>query len=661
LTLTLNDGTLPRATWSVDDTRVGSVGADGVFHANGLVGGLVVVTGTVGSGVVSTTITVNVDITDGAAAVPAASQTVLRTGGAGGDALFRWLYPYTGTVFPRGLAAPLLQFDAASANATYLKITAPHFSYQQFAVAALPLRVTIPPAIWTGVTRTAGPRDAVNVAVTKLTGTVATGPVTQSWNIAGGSMTGIVYYNTYKSLKAPFGGIMRVPAGQDATPLIAAAAGSTCGTVCHSVNPNGSVLSASTGNALILGDQNPTNSLTFNLTAAGTAVARTPAGVRDGRLFSFSALTPDGRVAFVDGLPPLRWPPFIPHGIFSTLGYPSKLVDTATGLDIPAPTLPPLVRYATMPSFSPDGTQVAFINGDRLAPTCIDEGCVGTCLDTCPRVLTVLDYNPAVNPPAFSNLRDVVTQAGAGKAVAWPTFLPDGAGIIYHEGDLPDSFYFRLGGASLPAFAELRLVEAATRTIKTLNAVNGRTAAGVSYLPFGETVEGRMNYEASMLPVAVGGYYWVLFTSRRVYGNTINPTNTPVGATPGVDAFGTDSAPSSRKKIWMAAIDIDHVNAADPSHPAFYLPGQEVESGNMRAFAALAPCRPNQSACESGADCCGGFCRETSRTADGLPILQCVPPPVNMCSLSGELCTTRLDCCDPGNMCINGRCAILIP
>jgi hypothetical protein len=252
----------------------------------------------------------------------------------------------------------------------------------------------------------------------------------------------------------------------------------------------------------------------------------------------------------------------------------------------------------------------------------------------------------------------VVTQAGAGKAIAWPTFLPDGAGIIFHEGDSFDSYVFTGGGApSLAQHAELRLVEVAGRTINPLNAVNGRTPTGSLYLPYGEAVEGRMNYEASVLPVAVGGYYWVLFTSRRAYGNTISPSSTaPSGANP----WGTEVDPSPRKKIWIAAIDIAHVSSVDPSHPAFYLPGQELESGNMRAFAALAPCKPEGATCESGADCCGGFCRETARSAAGVPTLACVPPPVNTCSNTNELCTKSADCCDPGNVCINSRCASIV-
>jgi hypothetical protein len=77
----------------------------------------------------------------------------------------------------------------------------------------------------------------------------------------------------------------------------------------------------------------------------------------------------------------------------------------------------------------------------------------------------------------------------------------------------------------------------------------------------------------------------------------------------------------------------------------------------MRAYAALAPCQQNGVSCETGADCCGGYCREVSRSADGVPTLQCVPPPANTCSFVAEPCKTPADCCDPSNLCINNRCA----
>ena len=65
---------------------------------------------------------------------------------------------------------------------------------------------------------------------------------------------------------------------------------------------------------------------------------------------------------------------------------------------------------------------------------------------------------------------------------------------------------------------------------------------------------------------------------------------------------------ASAKKIWVAAIDIEGAPGSDPSHPAFYLPNQELESGNIRAFAALEPCRDEGASCDSGVDCCCGYC-----------------------------------------------------
>jgi hypothetical protein len=77
----------------------------------------------------------------------------------------------------------------------------------------------------------------------------------------------------------------------------------------------------------------------------------------------------------------------------------------------------------------------------------------------------------------------------------------------------------------------------------------------------------------------------------------------------------------------------------------------------MRGFAALAPCLPDGATCETGSDCCNGFCRQNGNDPNGGPILQCVPPPMNMCSDVDEPCKTASDCCDPRDLCIGGRCA----
>jgi hypothetical protein len=273
------------------------------------------------------------------------------------------------------------------------------------------------------------------------------------------------------------------------------------------------------------------------------------------------------------------------------------------------------------------------------------------------RVLSTLDFDDASNK--FSNPTILVN--GAAEPMAWPTYLPDNSAVVYHAGDSFDSYEFTGGTQqSKPQYAELRMVEVATKTVKKLQALNGRNDAGTLTLPYGETVEGRMNYEPNVLPVAVGGYYWVLFTSRRAYGNEIAPGGRLEDTVAKQDPWGSDAVPSLRKKLWIAAIDVDH-DSADPSHPAFYLPGQEIEGGNMRAFAAMAPCQPDGGACESGSDCCGGYCRQTSAGANGAPTLECVPPPENTCSQTDEACVSSADCCNGTDVCINARCTLRSP
>ena len=102
----------------------------------------------------------------------------------------------------------------------------------------------------------------------------------------------------------------------------------------------------------------------------------------------------------------------------------------------------------------------------------------------------------------------------------------------------------------------------------------------------------------------------------------------------------------------------------DGSHPAFFLPGQEVGTGNHRAFAALDPCRKDGDICTSGVDCCGGSCYVPEGQENLEPVGKCMPPPPNMCAKREEKCKRDTDCCVPlpGEdplMCIGGFCTII--
>jgi hypothetical protein len=617
--------------WSIDDTKIGSISGDGTFHSNGYVGGIVTITATVGDTSLSVDLVVLVDITVVEGNVSAEDQMALAAGdGSAADAAYKFLYPYDGTVFPRGLASPLLQLAGTAATATYTTIDLPYFTYKQFSPgSATRIQVKVPEPVWKGMTLTAGAVDDVVLGVTKLSGGQVSGPLTQTYRIAQASMKGIIYYNTYSSpltmgtSATDKGGIMRLKPGGTAEVVMRGC------TVCHTVSANGSVLA--TANDYDASIPAPKASSTHNLSIDGAVTPRATGGTYT---FPFAALTPNGEKALSNGVPANKWPSEVMHGTFSMPGYQSQLLDTGTGMPIAATGL---LGYMQTPVFSPDGTKVAFINGDMLPS----------------RALSVMSFDDATN--AFSDASVLVSNPNL--ALAWPSFLPDASAVVYHEGDSFDSFGFTSPGEtqSAPRYAELRMVDLGTQTVKKLEALNGRSGATLT-LPYGETVEGRMNYEPSVLPVAVGGYYWVLFSSRRAYGNTIAPGGQLDHAQ---DPWGSDARPSLRKKIWLAAIDVNHLDAADPSHPALYLPGQELEGGNMRAFAAMAPCQPDGGACESGSDCCGGFCRQTAAGADGIPVLQCVPPPDD-CAQTDESCA-MVACCDSSDLCINDRCTLRSP
>ncbi len=609
----------PNATvvWTVDDVQVGVVNSAGLFRSEGWVAGKTKVTARYGTLTASTTVVVRVAIVENVGNLSAQQMTDLD-GGGNVNAAFNWLYPYNNTVFPRGLESPTLQFGGGATQAMKVSARVGDFSYTGYFAGAAFARATLPQTIWKALTTSADGTAPVAVEATELTAAGVTGPVAQNWKVAPADLKGIIYYNTYRSALTNTGAVMRVKPGHNAEVMIGGCA------VCHSVSANGKVIAA----GVSWSTDNPVDSTTYNLAADGSVATRNSNS--DGRLYSFGGLTPDGALMVTNGIPvngsPVR-------GLGQTLL--SQVVDTSSGAVVSAPTFTSQVDYALTPAFSPDGKRLAFSYGSNR------------------RTLATMDVDLTMSPPNFGTLTNTVTATSG--IVGWPSFLPDGKAVVYHAGDRFDTATYG-GGAS---YAELRMVNTETMTINELKNLNGWDDAGMSYLPYGDAEENRRNYEPSVLPVPVGGYYWVMFTSRRTYGNTLAPGGSVAGSD---NEWGSmvngNEVPSTRKKIWVAAIDLNYAAATDPSHPAFYLAGQELDAGNMRAFAAMEPCRDQGATCESGSDCCTGFCRPTGTDGNGAPILQCVEQP-DTCSMTDEACNVDADCCDvaTGTTCINHRCA----
>ncbi len=147
---------------------------------------------------------------------------------------------------------------------------------------------------------------------------------------------------------------------------------------------------------------------------------------------------------------------------------------------------------------------------------------------------------------------------------------------------------------------------------------------------------GTDNFQPNFSPFDEGGYFWVVFLSRRDYGNATAGTR------------GTQ-----RQQLWVAAINKD--GTADPSQVPYWLPGQDSQHKNIAAFYAPRACREDGDSCTVNSECCGGDCRP-----DMSGNLVCAPPPPEKCRKLNETCSTSADCCDERE-CVNNVCVDQIP
>ena len=536
------------------------------------------------------------------------------TGAPAPDMGLAWLYPYDKTVWPQGLLAPLLQWQPGAVgnyDAVYIHLQEANFEYKGFfSKPATPfINHPILQAAWDTLSYS-NHGEPVAVTLVFSSGGKAYGPLTATWTIAQGPLTGSVYYNSYGTALAfnfcctsggnMFGGAtLAIKHGATSPALVAGSSGSSAQCrVCHSVAAQGSVLITQHGD-------NYDESSTYALTAGNTEATMSPANGQ----FAFPAISPDGTLLVSNAAPIGISPP-------STSG----LFDVSTGMPVASTGMPTGLGAAT-PVFSPDGTHLAFNDYSGGG-----------------RSLGSLDFTRSTS--AFSNLQTLTTPA-SGTRDLFPAFLPTNDAVVYeHEVVSDGEFGVTRGGTR----GELWWVDLKTHTASPLTDLNGG-----SYLPTGgsnHATDTTLQYEPTVNPVASGGYAWVVFTSRRLYGNVATQ-----------DPFLSDprnydpSQSATTKKLWVAAIDLNAKPGTDPSHPAFYLPAQELMAGNSRGFWVVDPCEQDGQSCLTGDQCCNGYCEES----DGGLVCGAQQ---GGCSAVSNKCQKSSDCCTStaGVQCIDGFC-----
>jgi hypothetical protein len=559
----------------------------------------------------------------------AANVTALK-GAKSNSASMKWLYPYDGTVFPGGLAAPVLQWSqTGTPDGVYLHLHSQKYDFTGCFKGTNPPQLTIPAAEWTqAYLQSAGKPDPLTVELSTITGSTVSGAIKETWTFAKGNLAGVVYYNTYGSKIVPGqaatgnGAVMRIVAGKVSPFLYTSAGASPFGPCvsCHSLSSNGSVLVAQQHAYPGADPLNGKGSMSFDLTKTKTPDPTMPTASTLNDDWGFSAVYPDGSMLLTSGeaqdsTVTLLFPGVSGNNPGMIGPKPAVMYDTASGATIAYSGLS--TQFAMMPMFSPDGKEIVYTEAPNT-----DAG-VGA------HTITVMDFDLASKK--FSNARQVYHDDT--NFPGWPFFTPDSKSVVFALGNT-NNFASELPPAPAPTYnSQLYIVSAAGGgTARRLDQLSGLNAAGSDYLP-SPTDDYNLDFYPTVNPISAGGYFWTYFTSRRSYGNLYAKGSGDVGS----------------KSIWVSAIDIDPAPGADPSHPAFYLPGQELGSGNLRAFAVLAPCVGDGTDCESGLDCCGGSCTSG----------KCGAP--KGCADTNSKCTPGLPCCNSGDMCIGGYCGVAPP
>jgi len=663
--VTDHGGVVP-AAFRVENGELGHIDGEGLFTASGTAGGTTVFEARVGARVLQTVLTVDIEwVQNGADPDHPVMTSSGGYGGVGGegpggpvsdelraaldeegieDAQLTWLYPYDQTVFPLGLLAPLLMWtpgEAAAAEGIALRLSGSNFEYRGYFGRPSPLatdadfvRHPIPQEVWQSATQTvAAGAGTLNVELSIAKDGKVYGPISQSWKIARGSLKGTVYYQSYGTHLAKnyggavggdgrFGGAtLAIKPGAIEPELVAGGDGERdqC-RVCHSVSSDGSRMMVQHG------DDNDTTS-SYDLLDAN-AESTYPPELRS--QLAWIGMTPDGSLGLANGEP------------LSVGGDPqTALYDLESGAVVPSTGLE-LVREAAFPAFAHDGRKVAFnfFNGMGDAIIGMGDG----------KKLVAMDFDPTTS--VFDNAQLLYE---GDLPAGWPSFSPTGTGVFFQiqlERGRGDFFETRNGSKGELWWTSLRTGEA-----HRLDRVNG-VEGGTAYLPKADNnhqADELLNYEPTIAPVASGGYAWLVFTSRRMYGNvaTIDPWHS--------DPRDHDLTETpTTKKLWVAAIDLDVETPEltvrvgdDPSHPAFYLPGQELLAGNARGFWVVDPCKDDGKSCESGVECCTGYCQE-----DEAGELSCGRK-TNECSEEFDRCDTSSDCCDSKAACVNHVCSML--
>jgi hypothetical protein len=318
----------------------------------------------------------------------------------------------------------------------------------------------------------------------------------------------------------------------------------------------------------------------------------------------------------------------------------------------------PLTWPMMASTISPDGTKLAYVTGDTDP--------IGTDTTAWRKGISMMDFDQDTR--TLTNKKRIINNAGAAgsqNTLKWPFFEHDSRSLIVQESN--SSNYCNTENPSSDVGKACRhsryghmaptnrgLWPGILHSVDTAAADPASTKAELSRLNDAEDpADADKAYQPTVLPFESGGYRWVVFTSPRSYGNQVNQVGThfTCGAT----------------MLWVAAMDDEPASATDRSHPAFFLPGQNVARirgqdattpehfVNERGYLVPSPCKPNDTPCTTSDECCTDNCAVSSVPESGPPTRVCKDE--DACSETGGACLSNSDCCG-GSPCVASKCQV---
>jgi len=277
------------------------------------------------------------------------------------------------------------------------------------------------------------------------------------------------------------------------------------------------------------------------------------------------------------------------------------------------------------------------------------------------------DVTPGLNGGAY-NMGDITNVAASGdtERAATPAWSPDGSALAYslsYDGIklVPggvgseimlrywddENWVFTNPSVLMPTetFAERPyhdyptwspdskwIVARSTESWATSTPIKGESGLSIIDVKTGGWHElltaaptGKEHYgRPAFSPFMEGGYYWLVFYSDRPYGTVKEGTE---------------------KQLWVTAIDLDATTEQDPSHPAFWLPGQDPATVNLSGYWAQPYCQIPGDQCSKDEDCCIG---STCNIPEGEETGICED---SGCDLPGEYCDWKSSNCCDGYVC----------